>query len=164
MSVQAWLLAAYGPEAYGDHPQAMSRGEQVVYAELDRRIGRGSYVAHWRPGDIPFTPGREAREVDVLIPALELCIFVNSAFTHPDPLADQYVAFLMRMYGLHSEFVWDYEILPEMGGDVRERLNRIDGLRFFGQAVDRDNRPSGFTKKFRQPPRILPFDEVSYGF
>jgi hypothetical protein len=158
----AWLTQMYGPRFVAQGPKAMSRGEEVVYAELDRR--GIDFVAHWRPfnGDIPFTPGRESREVDAMIPALELCIFVNSAFTHPSAEADALTFHLMGMLGMRSVAVWDYEIVPELGGNVRKRLAEV--IPYFGVAVRRKDDASLKKKRFTQPPRILPFGNAGSGF
>ena len=135
MAGPSYLVRQYGARGNVAPPAGgfFSEGEETVWHALVERIGRENFLYHVPFGDLPFTPGREEREVDFVVPVLSVLLFINSAFTHPDPNADALTAGLFRALGYHSEFLWDYEILPRMNGDVHERLDRVPGLAFFGQ-------------------------------
>ena len=133
-----------------------SRGEQEVYYELVRRIGREAFRYAVYFHDIPTTPGRDEKSAEFVIPALDMIILVNSEFTHPDPEQDRIAEQQLESLGYRVYWLWDYQILADMGGDVREALDRIPGLGFFGQTVTRVRR-SVHGRKFGQPPRVIGF-------
>ena len=92
MSLLPILVRELGPELSERDPARGfgSIGEEIVYWELVRRIGRSSFRYQFSYGDIPYTPAREERSVDFLIPSLDLALMINAAFTHPNPTADLY--------------------------------------------------------------------------
>ena len=153
----AWEVAYYGPVAAAvkGFPFA-SIEEEIVAVELTRRAI--PYVAQWRPygGDIPYTAAREERSGDFYLPALQIVLNPTSAFTHPDPAADALNRQLFLMLGVETYFIPDYEIVPEMGGDVRAALDKIPGLAFYGEGRPRR---SGYfhLRRFGQSPRDRTF-------
>ena len=155
--VPVWFRNAWPADAFiPPQGQLASRGEEVVYQELARRIGPGSFIVNYHPGDDPYTPGREDRSAEFLIPALDAVILVNSLFTHPSQAEDNITAQVFLDLGLHTYFVWDYQVLPEMGGDVRAALDQVPGLLFFGENRSQPSQ-AGIKRRFGQPGRNISF-------
>ena len=159
----AYLTTQYSAQyAESPPPQGFpSRGEEVVFWELKRRAI--PFVYQWRPGDIEFTAAREERSADFAIPANRIILNPTSFFTHPSPELDALDRKLFEQLGYETYFLPDYQILPEMGGDVSEVLDRIPGLAFIGQGYSGRHRTT--TKNtFGQPPRDKTFGRFNRGF
>ena len=158
--IEPWLISYYGAQQVLDPPLAKlgSSEEVLVYFELARRIGTENFIVDYRPGDIQFTPEREERSAEFLIPSLDLLILVNSTFTHPSLEEDRQATQLFEMLGFRVEFVWDYEIVPP--ADIRARFDRIPGLLFFGE--NRSQPGQGFHLNiFAQPRRDITFSNFA---
>lgn len=152
VTTPSWLVNFYGAE-YAETPPAegfQSRGEELIWYELKRR--RIPFIYQWFPGDIPFTYAREERSADFYFPNLKLALNPTSPFTHPDPTEDALTRQLFLLLGVETIFIPERDILPELGGDVRDALDRVPGLVGFGQHSRRE-RSTQPTKA--QPPRDL---------
>ncbi len=153
MGVPAYEIRWYGAKGTVRAPRKFaSDGEEVVFWALVQLIGREAflYAVYWR--DIPYTPGPENRSAEFVIPALDLVILVNSAFTHPNPDDDRLAEQLIGMLGYRVAWLWYEDIMPELGGDVMAALRKIPGLIGFGNAVMRKPSAAGRKRKFGQPP------------
>ncbi len=168
-----WAVAAEGYDAVpppalgiaigGSGPWA-SRPEELIYKELYRRMGPPGrdWVYQFAPRDIAYTPELEDRSLDFYLPPMDLGINPISAFTHPDRGADAYNRFLFSLLGIRVFELWDYEILPEMGGSPVQAIDSVPGMTFFGEAVSKLDSAQGRRRRYGQPPRITPYGQ--YGF
>lgn len=131
--VPVYLISELGAEVALEPPASgfASKEEEVVWYALKQRLV--PFIYQWWPfgsGDIPTTPGREAKSADFAIPARHLIINPTSAFTHSDPLRDQEIREQFLDIGYETHFLPSEQIMPP--ANVHQALDRIIG--FFGQS------------------------------
>lgn len=157
-----YYIREYGAENTAPPAAFQSKEEQILYYALIEVVGQNSFIFQWKPygGDSPYTAGRDELSADFALPASHLVLNPTSPFTHPDPMKDQEYAEKFADLGYRVIFIPDYDIRPEMGGDVYKTLISLGISGLLGQAPKQATR-FGEGVQFGQPARDVTFSKFS---